>query len=115
MNSDLDFWEATAETHRKAASSVGTMAEASHQEKLQRAADLVVQALKLYEQERGTVKHVYPTHHGPGKSWAGDLAWECLDKLPPGAIEDRWRAMLAGILHAKFDQVIQACLPEKRH
>lgn len=42
------------------------------------------------------MKHNYPSNYKPGSHWATDEAWQILDRLKPGAIDDDIRAFLAG-------------------
>lgn len=53
--------------------------------------------------------HSYPSNYRPGKHWATDEAWEMLDRLPPGKLEDDYRfliaGMIAGALMCHFDDL----------
>jgi hypothetical protein len=43
-------------------------------------------------------QHAYPSRYPPGAHWSSDVAWNILDTLPVGALDDAQRAYLAGLI-----------------
>lgn len=59
--------------------------------------DLILEALNL-SLERDTVKHTYPSKHGPGSTPWNTVAWEVMDAISPGKLDKATRWMLAGMI-----------------
>lgn len=49
-------------------------------------------------------KHEYPDRHPPGSHWATDAAWEILDTIKPGVIQQDVRAWLAGAIAGRLSK-----------
>lgn len=52
-------------------------------------------------------KHTYPSKYAPGSGWAIDAAWEILDRVQPGVIDDLVRAFLAGLIAGRLMKVAE--------
>lgn len=42
--------------------------------------------------------HTYPSNYPPGRHWATDAAWEILDTLPVGLLDEIQRPLIAGMI-----------------
>lgn len=59
-------------------------------------------------------KHPYPSRHTPGTHWATDKAWEILDALPVGMLEDDYRFLTAGRIAGALMKVAKEGEPPVR-
>jgi hypothetical protein len=49
-------------------------------------------------------EHTYPDRHPPGSHWSTDVAWEILDVLPAGLLNEVQRAFVCGLMAAALDE-----------
>lgn len=50
------------------------------------------------------MKHTYPSKYPPGTSWHTDAAWEILDIIKPGVLDDDVRAVLGGMIAGRVSR-----------
>jgi hypothetical protein len=66
------------------------------------------------QQHEHEQEHEYPEGFGPGKHWATDMAWNCVDVLRPGLLSMQARSLLVGAITVSLMQVKDSCMPEER-
>lgn len=53
----------------------------------------------------------YPSRHPRGTFWASDIAWDILDRLPVGTLDNVQRAYLCGLIAGALDSERQGRKP----
>jgi hypothetical protein len=51
------------------------------------------------------MKHTYPSKYGRGIHWSIDMAWDILDRLPPGQLTKTQRAYMAGLIAGTLEKI----------